>query len=85
LTSLHHQYACNNCILCICLLAITVMICNISQLPNDANFTEPLPVMVWIAGGGFTLGTSIGYGSKYFMDEDVVLVAVNYRLGAFGK
>jgi len=61
------------------------MICNISQLPNDANFTGPLPVMVWIAGGGFTLGTSIGYGSKYFMDEDVVLVAVNYRLGAFGK
>lgn len=25
------------------------------------------------------------YGGRYFMDEDVVLVSINYRLGLLGK
>jgi para-nitrobenzyl esterase len=45
------------------------------------------PVMVWLHGGGFTSGT--GYGLLYFGDHlarggDVVVVTLNYRLGALG-
>jgi para-nitrobenzyl esterase len=45
------------------------------------------PVMVWIHGGGFTGGTagSVLYdGSELARTHDVVVVAVNYRLGALG-
>ena len=47
------------------------------------------PVMVWIHGGGFNAGSGNGisdfYGPNYILDRDVVLVTVNYRLGALGK
>ena len=35
--------------------------------------------------GVFMSGNSNMYGSEYFMDEKVVLVTINYRLGSFGK
>ncbi len=45
------------------------------------------PVMVWLHGGGFTSGT--GYGLLYLGGHlarrgDVVVVTLNYRLGALG-
>jgi para-nitrobenzyl esterase len=48
--------------------------------------SDRLPVMVWIYGGGFTIGgTSISmYDGKNFAKKGVVLVSVAYRLGAFG-
>jgi len=33
----------------------------------------------------FTAGTSDIYRPTYLMDEDVVIVTINYRLGAIGK
>ena len=45
------------------------------------------PVMVWIHGGGFVngSGTSPWYdGSRFAANHDVVVVTLNYRLGAFG-
>ncbi|CAG7819169.1 unnamed protein product [Allacma fusca] len=48
------------------------------------DLTASLPVMVFFHGGAFTIGTSNFLGSQYFMDEDVVIVMVNYRLGPFG-
>ena len=44
------------------------------------------PVMVWIYGGGFTNGdnTFFKYGPQPYMDKDIILVTVNYRLGPFG-
>ncbi|MGP2438606.1 carboxylesterase/lipase family protein [Streptomyces sp. JW3] len=43
------------------------------------------PVMVWIHGGGFTVGSGAFYdGSTLAADGDVVVVTLNYRLGAFG-
>jgi para-nitrobenzyl esterase len=45
------------------------------------------PVMVWIHGGGFTLGAASqqGYeGDKLAKRGDVVVVTINYRLGPFG-
>lgn len=45
---------------------------------------EKLPVLVYIHGGGYsTLGSNF-YDAKILMDEDIVLVTINYRLGAFG-
>ena len=49
----------------------------------------PLPVMVWIHGGGFLLGCSEEqdgiYGSWFLSAyNNVIVVSVNYRLGVFG-
>uniref|UniRef100_A0A8C6WX02 Carboxylesterase type B domain-containing protein n=2 Tax=Neogobius melanostomus TaxID=47308 RepID=A0A8C6WX02_9GOBI len=44
-----------------------------------------LPVMVWIHGGGFTLGAASSYdGSAMAAYEDVVVVLIQYRLGLLG-
>ncbi|XP_016970629.1 esterase B1 [Drosophila rhopaloa] len=47
---------------------------------------KPLPVMVWIFGGGFQIGGASRelYGPDYFMKHDVLLVTLNYRVGALG-
>lgn len=44
------------------------------------------PVMVWIHGGAFVLGAgSHGvYNGRRLAEENVVVVTINYRLGAFG-
>ena len=48
--------------------------------------SEGLPVMVFIYGGGFKAGTQLKMGFERLGDvNDVVLVAVNYRVGPLGK
>lgn len=44
------------------------------------------PVMVWIHGGAFILGSNAKeiYNPELLLRKDIVLVAINYRLGAFG-
>lgn len=45
------------------------------------------PVLVWIHGGAFILGsgsTALYSGSRLARRGDVVVVTINYRLGAFG-
>ncbi|MBR9979990.1 MAG: carboxylesterase family protein [Desulfatitalea sp.] len=46
----------------------------------------PYPVMVWIHGGAFIVGSGAdpGYDATRLVAEDVILVTVNYRLGALG-
>ncbi|WP_337877851.1 carboxylesterase family protein [Caldimonas sp.] len=45
----------------------------------------PHPVMVWIHGGAFYLGTSAGYPDvSSLVAQQVVVVTLNYRLGALG-
>lgn len=44
-----------------------------------------LPVMVWIHGGAFSLGHALEYLPNRYMEHDIVLVAVQYRLGPLGK
>lgn len=57
---------------------------NIWTAAKDAN--AKLPVMVWIHGGGLTLGwgNQKGYDGAAFAERGVVLVSINYRLGPFG-
>jgi para-nitrobenzyl esterase len=48
---------------------------------------EPMPVMVWIHGGGFILGQNAYLPQESALlarRENVVVVAPNYRLGIFG-
>jgi para-nitrobenzyl esterase len=46
----------------------------------------PLPVMVWIYGGGFVNGGSSPavYDGQHFARRGIVFVSMNYRLGRFG-
>lgn len=55
--------------------------------PVKATKTKPLPVMVWIHGGGFNGGFSGASQYDAFhlsTDGDVVVVSINYRLGLLG-
>ncbi|CRK95644.1 CLUMA_CG009102, isoform A [Clunio marinus] len=54
-------------------------------IPKTSSSTL-LPVMVYIYGGGFQMGSSRTdfYGPDYFMQKDVVLVTFNYRQGPIG-
>lgn len=50
--------------------------------PADA---ENLPVMLWVHGGGNTIGTGNSYnGATLAGTENVMVVTINYRLGVFG-
>lgn len=56
------------------------------QLPGGSE-EFPKAVMVWIHGGGFTMGDGNFwmYGPDYLVAEGVVLVTLNYRLGPLGN
>ena len=48
---------------------------------------ESLPVMVWIHGGGNSIGsasTSIYHGARLAGEENLVVVSIQYRLGPLG-
>lgn len=54
---------------------------NIWSPPNAAN----LPVMVWIHGGGNTIGKGgVFNGARLATAQNLVVVTINYRLGVFG-
>lgn len=46
----------------------------------------PLPVMVFVHGGGFYWGSNnnLIYNPKHLLRKQVIVVTINYRLGAFG-
>lgn len=52
----------------------------------DVESRRKRPVMVWIHGGGFSVGSGDAsvYGPDYIVRKDVVLVTLNYRLGILG-
>ncbi|XP_063925052.1 carboxylic ester hydrolase-like [Zophobas morio] len=53
------------------------------ELPSDGG-SGTLPVMFYIHGGGFVDGSGVGWGPDLFIDNGVILVTINYRLGFFG-
>lgn len=49
--------------------------------------TRQLPVMFWIYGGGFTVGSNrkrLYEGQTLASDGQVIVVTINYRMAAFG-
>jgi len=55
--------------------------------PTLTRSTNPFArkaVMLWIHGGAFTEGSGSDYDPVYFMEKDVVVVTINYRLGPLG-
>ncbi|CAG03439.1 unnamed protein product, partial [Tetraodon nigroviridis] len=53
--------------------------------PANRPENAKLPVMVWIHGGGFVLGSASMYsGSALAAYQDVVVVVIQYRLGVLG-
>ncbi|PSS20628.1 hypothetical protein M430DRAFT_139316 [Amorphotheca resinae ATCC 22711] len=60
------------------------------QRPSSANADSKLPVVFWIFGGGFELGSTQIYdgtgliSTSVAQGKDIIYVAVNYRVGGFG-
>ncbi|VDQ16253.1 unnamed protein product [Trichobilharzia regenti] len=60
---------------------------NVWQPTNSVNARQPLPVMVWIYGGGFTSGSAnlqVYNGAILAATQNVIIVSMQYRVGAFG-
>jgi para-nitrobenzyl esterase len=51
--------------------------------PANATATSRLPVLMWIHGGAFAVGSGTADGAS-FAREGVILVGINYRLGRAG-
>nr|CAD7261814.1 unnamed protein product [Timema shepardi] len=58
----------------------------VPQLPSNASESSNLSVLFWIHGGGFSMGSGDAamWGPDYFVDKNIVVVTINYRLGALG-
>lgn len=53
--------------------------------PRGARPGTNLPIVFWIHGGGFTQGTGTQFAGRTMADDDIVIVvSINYRLGALG-
>lgn len=48
------------------------------------NVSQLLPVMIYIHGGAYQYGSAITYRGDYLALHGVVVVVIQYRLGAFG-
>ncbi|CAH0025001.1 unnamed protein product [Clonostachys rhizophaga] len=65
---------------------LTISVMRPENTPADAK----LPVLYWMHGGGFAIGSSQAYNGSVIVPraaqqgKPFILVAVNYRLGAFG-
>lgn len=51
---------------------------------RDLVVNKRRPVIVWIHGGNFARGSAAEYEPDYLLDQEVVLVTIQYRLGIFG-
>ena len=59
--------------------------CLYLDITAPQNADGPLPVMFWIHGGGNTSGLKDIYNFSTIVNRhDVIVVSINYRLGAFG-
>jgi para-nitrobenzyl esterase len=51
---------------------------------DDGNGDNGRPVMVWIHGGALLVGESNEYDASKLVQRGVIVVTINYRLGALG-
>lgn len=52
--------------------------------PQTSKANDKRPVMVVIPGGGLMTGSGNDYDPSYFIDQDLIVVSLNYRVGVFG-
>ena len=62
------------------------LVLNVWSPKLQSTSSQLKPVMFWIYGGGFTMGSIFQpiYNGSLLAANDVVFVAANYRIGAFG-
>ncbi|VEN46879.1 unnamed protein product [Callosobruchus maculatus] len=69
------------------------LVLNVYTPMISRNSSTLLPVLFWIHGGAFQFGSGmylLGFGSfakfdpSFLMDEEIVVVTINYRLGSLG-
>ena len=60
--------------------------CLVANVWVPEHHTKPLPVMVWIYGGGWVNGGSSPavYDGSHFARQGICFMSFNYRLGRFG-
>ncbi|XP_054284421.1 glutactin-like [Macrosteles quadrilineatus] len=54
------------------------------QVPLNNTCSTYLPVMFYIHGGSFRVGSARDFLPDFFLEEDIVLVVIQYRLGPLG-
>lgn len=54
------------------------------SVSDEAKASRTYPVMVWIHGGALTVGESDDYIPTRLVQREVIVVTINYRLGALG-
>ncbi|XP_076462534.1 neuroligin-4, X-linked-like [Babylonia areolata] len=54
------------------------------QVRAGVGYSRPLPVMLWLHGGGYKTGTGSNVDLSALAARGVVGVSINYRLGALG-
>jgi para-nitrobenzyl esterase len=52
--------------------------------PREASADTRLPVMVWLHGGAFNFGESNDFNPAPLVAHGIIVVTINYRLGALG-
>lgn len=59
---------------------------HINVYTNNINPDTKYPVMVWLHGGGWQVGSSTTdiYGPDFLIEYNVTVVTLNYRLGVYG-
>jgi para-nitrobenzyl esterase len=65
-------------------LFLNVFTPNGSGNPGDHDDNAARPVMVWIHGGALVVGESNEYDASKLVERGVIVVTINYRLGALG-
>lgn len=53
--------------------------------PDKERINKDIPVIFFIHGPDFQTGSGAIYKPKYILEQDVMLVTFNYRLGAYGE
>lgn len=64
-----------------------IAINSFTSLSFKLNSEKPLPVLVFLFGGGFEKGDPSRdlHGPDYLMQKDIIFVTIGYRLGPLGK
>ena len=53
--------------------------CLVLNIFTPSSAVGQLPVMVYVHGGGFVMGSGSEYGGDLLVEKDVILVTLNYR------